>query len=390
MTACLRIEDLQCYLVDTEAVALKQTVESHLPLCQRCRALLERVTATTRRVDAWLSELAAPLEAAPIDAAAGMSRVLSRIAQPTFVLSPDTPWYESLYRSVRELARPEELPPLDVTSRPVQVKDIWGLYPKDASSRLYAIGIHVGIFALLMFGVTNPAVQTAVKQKMTLIDPIVSPFLPEAKPKVNLSQGGGGGGAREPLPVSKGQAPKPSMKQFVPPQMVDRRPLPAMNPTIIAPPDTPMPVSTLDNWGDPLARLVNGSNGNGFGGGMGSGSGGGLGPGNGGGLGPGNGGGAGGGIFRAGGGVTSPVVISKVDPEYSEEARKAKYSGTVMLSVIVDTEGHARDIRVNKSLGMGLDEKAIEAVQKWRFRPGMNKGVAVNVRALIEVNFRLL
>jgi TonB family protein len=58
--------------------------------------------------------------------------------------------------------------------------------------------------------------------------------------------------------------------------------------------------------------------------------------------------------------------------------------------VIVDTEGKARDIRVVKSLGMGLDEKAIEAVQKWKFKPGMNKGAAVNVRAQIEVNFRLL
>jgi protein TonB len=78
-----------------------------------------------------------------------------------------------------------------------------------------------------------------------------------------------------------------------------------------------------------------------------------------------------------------------VAPEYSEEARKAKYSGTVMLAVIVDVEGHARDIHVVKSLGMGLDEKAIEAVEKWKFKPGEKGGVPVNVRATIEINFRL-
>ena len=95
------------------------------------------------------------------------------------------------------------------------------------------------------------------------------------------------------------------------------------------------------------------------------------------------------GADSGGGGVSQPAVIFKVDPEYSEEARKAKYSGTVMLAVIVDTEGRARDIHVVKSLGMGLDEKAIEAVEKWRFKPGMKGGTAVNVRATIELNFRL-
>jgi TonB family protein len=222
-----------------------------------------------------------------------------------------------------------------------------------------------------------------------MLDPNLKPFVPDVKPK-NAMQGGGGGGAREALPVSKGQLPKPSMTVFVPPQIVDHTPKLAMDPSIIAPPDTPLPQSTLNNWGDPLAKLMNGSNGNGSGGGMGSGSGGGVGSGTDRGFGPGAGGGIGGGVFRVGGGVSAPSVIVKVDPKYSEEARKAKYSGTVLLSVVVDQEGHARDIHVLKSLGMGLDEKAVEAVQKWKFKPGMKGGQAVNVRAQIEVNFRLL
>jgi TonB family protein len=172
--------------------------------------------------------------------------------------------------------------------------------------------------------------------------------------------------------------------------IVQEQPKLAMTPTIVAPPDTVLPQNNLPNWGDPLAKLVNGSNGTGFGGGMGSGSGGGLGSGKGGGFGPGEGGGVGGGVYRVGGGVSQPSVLFKVDPEYSEEARKAKYSGTVMLAVVVDVEGKARDIHVVKSLGMGLDEKAIEAVEKWKFKPGMKGGQAVNVRATIEVNFRLL
>jgi TonB family protein len=124
-------------------------------------------------------------------------------------------------------------------------------------------------------------------------------------------------------------------------------------------------------------------------------------PGNGGGsasvVGAGDGGaalGAGGGVtgsvFNVGGGVSAPAVIYKVDPEYSEEARKAKYSGTVMLSIVVDTEGRARDIRVVKSLGLGLDEKAIQALEKWRFKPAQKDGRPVNARSTIEVNFRLL
>jgi TonB family protein len=94
-------------------------------------------------------------------------------------------------------------------------------------------------------------------------------------------------------------------------------------------------------------------------------------------------------VERIGNGITAPAVLFKVPAEYSEEARKKKYSGTVLLSIIVDTQGRAQNIHVVKSLGMGLDEKAIEAIQKWKFKPAMKDGTPVNVRAQIEVNFRL-
>jgi len=77
------------------------------------------------------------------------------------------------------------------------------------------------------------------------------------------------------------------------------------------------------------------------------------------------------------------------DPEYSQEARKKKYEGVVVLMVVVTVEGKARNIQVIKSPGMGLDEKAIEAVRKWRFKPAMKDGKPVGAQAPIEITFRL-
>ena len=107
-------------------------------------------------------------------------------------------------------------------------------------------------------------------------------------------------------------------------------------------------------------------------------------------IGTGTGGGIGGGVFRVGGSVSAPQVVFKVDPEYSGQAREAKHEGTVVLNVVVQRDGTVRNVRVVQSLGLGLDEKAIEAVQKWRFRPGMKSGEPVDVAAIIEVAFRLL
>ncbi len=105
---------------------------------------------------------------------------------------------------------------------------------------------------------------------------------------------------------------------------------------------------------------------------------------------PGSGGGMGGGAYRIGGGVSPPSIIYKVEPEYSEEARKAKFQGSVLLFVVVDEYGNPRDIKILRPLGLGLDQKAIEAVEKWKFSPGKKDGKPVPVQAQIEVNFRLL
>jgi TonB family protein len=83
------------------------------------------------------------------------------------------------------------------------------------------------------------------------------------------------------------------------------------------------------------------------------------------------------------------VLLSKTEPMYSEEALKAKLEGTVTLYVQIDPSGHPTNIKVVKSLGLGLDENALDAVQKWTFRPGMLKGEPVTVEATIDVSFRL-
>ena len=94
-------------------------------------------------------------------------------------------------------------------------------------------------------------------------------------------------------------------------------------------------------------------------------------------------------VYHIGGGVSAPAIISKVEPSFTEEARRAKKSGTCVLKLIVDATGHPQSIQVVRPLGFGLDQKAIEAVQQWRFQPGLKDGKPVSVEIGLEVEFRL-
>ena len=304
----------------------------------------------------------------------------------------EEPWYRSFVRNFQELIHPPKLAPLEVTSKPVAVKDIWGLYGRQKKSFMMSTGFQVALVILAFTALSNKTVQEKVKQTVSLVLPIDTAPPPVAPPKKDVMHGGGGGGDRSPLPASKGRLPKAALRQFVPPQAVinNTNPKLTMEPTILAPPDVKLPDVNMPNYGDPLGKIGPPSNGTGSGGGIGSGKGGGVGSGTGGGVGPGEGGGIGGGVYRVGGGVSAPSLIYKKEPEYSEEARKAKYQGTVTLYVEVDPSGRAVNIKVLHSLGLGLDEKAIEAVKQWKFKPGMKDGKPVTVAASIEVNFRLL
>src|SRR5579862_1866398 len=304
----------------------------------------------------------------------------------------ETPWFKTVFKSIKEAIRPPKPPQLELTSQPVEVKDIWGFYGgHEKRAGLTSLIVHVCIIALIVFISTIKPVREAAKQMMTSIfAPDLKDYKPAPKKKDNMG-GGGGGGDRSPTPVTKGKLPKLADKQFVPPMISKvEHPQIVMDPTLIIQPDAPVPNSNMSQLGDPLSRVLGASNGTGSGGGMGSGSGGGIGPGRGQGYGPGSGGNFGGGAYKIGGGVSAPVPIYKPEPEYSEEARKAKFQGTVVLFIVVDEKGNPRDLKVIRPLGLGLDQKAIEAVEKWKFRPGMKDGHAVPVQATIEVNFRLL
>lgn len=296
----------------------------------------------------------------------------------------EQPWFKSLIANIRDLIHPPKLPPLQVTSKPVEVGTIWGAYAGgESKSGAVSILIHVGVVALLLLVFQAPKVIQKLKDNSEIV--YVAPYQPKLPPAAQRAGGGGGGGQKMPTPVSHGAPPKPAPKQFMPPAMAIPKPVLPVAPTITA----QAPQIVADQYGDPLAKnplLSGGPGANG----LGSGSGNGLGSGKGDGYGPGSGGGTGGAAFRIGGDVSAPTLINKVEPEYSEEARKAKYSGTVVLSIVVDATGTPRDIHVVRPLGLGLDEKAIEAVSKWRFRAGMKGGRPVATQANVEVNFRLL
>jgi TonB family protein len=302
----------------------------------------------------------------------------------------DEPFFRSLGRSIKEFINPPKLPPLELTSKPVAVREIWGFYGgQGRRAGMTSFLVHVCVIALLFLLGTNKAVQQVVKKQIELIAPDIAPYKPTVKP--DQMHGGGGGGDRSPTPVSKGNLPKLAKRQFVPPMIsYVENPKLVMDPTLIIPPDANIPKINSPDLGDPLSKSGLASNGFGAGGGMGSGRGGGIGPGSGPGYGPGSGGGIGGGAYRIGGGVSPPSILYKVEPEYSEEARKAKFQGTVLLFVVVDEKGMPRDIKILRPLGLGLDQKAVEAVEKWKFSPGKKDGKPVAVQAQIEVNFRLL
>lgn len=304
----------------------------------------------------------------------------------------EEPLYKSLFRELDEFFFPKKLPPLKLESKPEPVKEIWGFYSNWKKGAAGATGIEALILALIVTGtlIGRHVVNAAPPPKVTvtLVDP---DDLPALKPSKTQSGGGGGGGDRDVLLASKGRLPQRSMNPITPPAAVIRNDHPKLEvpPTIAIPPEVQLASNNMPNLGDPLSHALLPSNGTGSGSGIGSGSGGGVGSGHGPGFGPGEGGGTGGGIFHVGGGVSPPRVIYQVDPEFSEEARKAKYQGTCTLMLVVDTAGHPSNIRVASSLGMGLDEKAIEAVKNWRFEPSMKDGHPVRVEIAVEVEFHL-
>jgi TonB family protein len=301
-----------------------------------------------------------------------------------FLDAAHEPWYRSL---ARQLRREKSLPPLEVTSRPVPVKDIWGAYHQRGRGLLSSSVLHILAVVLLFTVLSSPRIERAALNSIDLYMPVdVGQFLR----MIHGEQGGGSGGLNSPLPASRGRLPRFDERQLAPPAI---RPIEnarlTVEPTLLGPRDVQVAALNLEWFGDPLAAVGPPSQGPGTGGGFGDNKGAGIGPGDGSGYGPGPGGGLSG-IFRIGGEVSAPVLLRRVDPEYSDTARKARVQGNVVLVIEVWEDGRAHNIRLESGLGLGLDEAAVKAVEQWRFKPGTKSGVPVRVGARVDVHFRLL
>jgi TonB family protein len=300
----------------------------------------------------------------------------------------EKPIWKGLYESIRDVFFPPKLPPLVLTSTPIPVPDRMAV-----KANPWAIGIssilNIIILLIFLFFVGRKVIE-AVKPTLEATNIDVGDF--KAPKDIKKAGGGGGGGDRSILQASKGKLPLLEKQPVVPPQVQTfDKPKIAMPAAInvqkdIKLPDNPM----LPNIGMKTSANVILSNGTGSGGGMGQGSGGGLGSGEGNGYGPGFGGNTGGGVYQVGGAISNPVVIHAVDPEFSDEARRAKYQGICVISLIVDKNGNPVNPHVVRALGMGLDEKALEAIRQYKFKPALKDGkTPVAVEVSVEVNFRL-
>ncbi len=265
-------------------------------------------------------------------------------------------------------------------------------YKRSKATNVISFILHSVILGLLLYLGINfktviPAVRKVTGTNITLYAP---PPPPKVLPVAPKQGGGGGGGAHQVIEPTRGKPPE--VVRATPPVLAPQilrieRPKLAAEPTV----QVKMPDQTkLPNLGlaqSPQIALA--SQGRGSGSGFGAGLGGGLGAGHGVGNGAGSGGGYGGGVMSVGGGVSAPVVIRSVEPEFTSEARAANFQGSVSIQLIVDSQGNPQNVHVIRHAGMGLDEKAIEAVRQYKFKPAMYQGNPVAVQLVIEVDFHL-
>jgi len=237
---------------------------------------------------------------------------------------------------------------------------------RDARSTVAAILLHAAAI-LLIFWTMAAKVPFVNQGKMVVATELTPPPAPD------MGKMGGGGGQKGLTAVTKGKMPKIADLQKPKLTMPD--------PTVDVQKDLKMADNNMPHFGDPNSPLMGNS--------MGRGSGTGMGNGTGSGIGSGSGGGSGGGVRQVGGGVKGPVIIFQPEPEFSEEARKAKFMGVVTVSIIVGADGKPQNVHVTRGVGMGLDEKAVEAVKLYRFKPATENGKPVAVYLNVEVNFEI-
>jgi protein TonB len=301
----------------------------------------------------------------------------------------EKPIWSTLFENIHDRFFSSRLPAFEMSSTPVPVPDRMA-----SKANPWAVGtstvVNGGLLAMILLmglRVASPPPGTNATPH-SRID--LSEFLP---PSRQAAHGGGGGGANDLVDPTMGRNPRFEKAPIMPPQVpLLTNPQLAINPAVAMPPDVKLPDNaTLPNIGvNKSTNVTLISNGPGSHAGIGTGSLGGDGPGTGSGYGPGSERGFGGGPYKPGvGGVSNPVPIITPEAEFSDEARRAKYQGSCMITIIVDARGYPQNPRIVGALGMGLDEKALEAVRKYRFKPAMKDGKPVPVMITVEVNFRL-
>ncbi|MFZ0641454.1 MAG: energy transducer TonB [Candidatus Acidiferrales bacterium] len=292
-------------------------------------------------------------------------------------------WFASFWENVRDTVAPPKLPPLKVTSEPIDVPEIWTKNKQFTKVQALSLAIHVVVIVLIILPLLpefmSPPTQ-ANNQPIQTID--LSPYL--AKLAVGNKRAGGGGGRANLAPPTRGRLPVFSMRQLTPPEVKPPQQAKLVTQASLVVPNIHMPTPDLPNTGDPTSALVNDS--------MGSGSGSGMGSGNGSGLGSGSEYGVGGGPPMAGeDGYSRPDCLYCPQPQYSDAGFKLKIQGPVVLDIVVGTDGRATSVHVDKGLGYGLDEEAVKSVRDiWHFKPAVGpNGQPAIVRMLIEIDFHL-
>jgi len=283
--------------------------------------------------------------------------------------------FVGLYENLRDVFFPPKLPPLQLTSKPIPVPD-----RMKVRANPWAVGASIvvngSIVALLLFlGVKHYI--DAKKNDVVVNHVELTEFIP---PKAANDMGGGGGQGNHQVETPEGHLPKiePVHPPVIAKEVIAPVPTIDVQKDLMIPDDPKLPNIGLHN--SPNVKFSNGGYGTGTG----------IGSGHGSGLGDGSGGNAGGGLERIGGRVSEPKLIYSIDPEFSDEARRAKYQGIVVIQMIVDAQGNPQNPRVVRPLGMGLDEKALEAVRKYKFKPSLKDGkTPVPVMIAISIDFHL-
>jgi protein TonB len=267
---------------------------------------------------------------------------------------------------------------------------------------MLSVFVHLAILGLVLLVVHEQGKPIPLDENVVFVNnPVYLPFEGDGLE----GGGGGGGGKNQPEPPATGRMPETTRVQMIPPDPSNPKPLLPAEDLLAQVASVQMPIDIPQDYSLPIGDITappnysnssgpgsGGGIGTGRGSGVGSGTGPGVGPGSGGGMGGGRGGGIGSGVgpYVVGNGVKPPQILIKTTPLYTEEGRKARAEGIVLLKAVITKEGTVDQIRVIRGLGYGLDESAIHTIAtKWRFKPGTLNGKPVDVEANIEVAFNL-